>query len=177
MSNGKCQKIPRLAYTPHHAVPDHCFKQPGSNGTRYVENFGYGDGLAICVTGKTKSSGAQGGRIRGKGKRLIEYYRQLAQHGQIHARFDAIEATLGKIGNPQGTATIGQLEDVGAGVIAKVTGCNKEDLKRQLREKHQAKGLPANTKLRADPLGSIKNLNHVDMSVPNKSSGGSGISL
>ncbi|WP_088501831.1 DUF4150 domain-containing protein [Burkholderia ubonensis] len=151
--------------TPHHVIPDHCFKQPGENGAYYPGAIQHADGLSVCVDGKTKSSAESGGTVKRNGKRLVQYYRELAQHGQIHARFDIIEAGLGKLGKPPGTATLGQLEDVGAGVVSQVTGCNKEDLKRQLREYHQARGLSPSTKLRADPFGKVKNLNPAQMGV------------
>lgn len=160
--------------TPHHVIPDHCFKQPGENGAYYPGAIQHADGLSVCVDGKTKSSAQNGGTIRQSGRRLVQYYRELAQHGQIHARFDIIEAGLGRIGTPRGTASLGQLEDVGAGVVSQVTGCSKDDLKRQLRQYHQSKGLPATTKLRADPFGRIKSLDPASMGVPKQNGGGFG---
>ncbi|MBN3854825.1 DUF4150 domain-containing protein [Paraburkholderia sp. Ac-20340] len=160
--------------TPHHVVPDHCFKQPGEQGEYYRGAIRHADGLSVCVDGKTKASAANGATVKQNGRRLVQYYRELAQHGQIHARFDIIEAGLGRIGTPRGTATLGQLEDIGAGVVSQVTGCKKEDLKRQLREYHQSKGLSPATKLRADPFGRAKNLNPSNMGVPDQNGGGFG---
>jgi hypothetical protein len=160
--------------TPHHVIPDHCFKQPGENGAYYPGAIRHADGLSVCVDGKTKSSAADGGTVKQGGRRLVQYYREFAQHGQIHARFDILEAGLGRIGTPRGTATLGQLEDVGAGVVSQVTGCNKEDLKHQLREYHQSKGLPPTTKLRADPFGRVKDLDPANMGLPHQNGGGFG---
>lgn len=39
-----------------------------------------------------------------------DYYAQLAQHGQIHRRFDAVETGLDKIGNPDGSASLVNLK-------------------------------------------------------------------
>jgi hypothetical protein len=163
--------------TPHHVVPDHCFKQPGDNGAYYNGIAGkveHAQGLSVCVDGATKSTAQDGSSVKRGSMPFIQHYRRLAQHGQIHARFDAIETGLGKIGSPVGTASLGQLEDVGAGVVSQVTGCNKEDLKQQLRDYHQSKGLPPETKLRADPFGHVKNLDPNIMGAPNRSSGGFG---
>lgn len=176
--NGRCRLRPYKercpnGQTPHHVVPDHCFKQPGDNGAYYNGAIRHGDGLSVCVDGKGKFNTPDGGTTTKTGRRLIQYYPELAQHGQIHARFDIIERGLGKIGTPKGTASLGQLEDIGAGVVSQVTGCNKEDLKRQLREYHQSKGLPPETKLRADPSGAIKNLDASKMGVPRRSTGAS----
>ncbi|WP_232428373.1 PAAR-like domain-containing protein [Burkholderia ubonensis] len=176
---GRCRLRPYddgcpFGATPHHVVPDHCFKQPGDKGEYYNTPIRHGNGLSVCVDGKAKSSGKNGGTVKKNGRRLTQYYREFAQHGQIHARFDIIEAALGRLGTPRGTATLGQLEDVGAGVVSQVTGCNKEDLKRQLRAYHQSKGLPPSTRLRADPFGKIKDLNPASMGLPNQNGGGMG---
>lgn len=143
--------------TPHHVVPDHCFKQPGS-GERYPGAIIHGEGLSICVTGAGKHSKPDGGHTtRGK-KPLAQFLSEVAEHGQIHVAMDAAEALLGANGNPKGSATLGQLEHAGALTAGKITGCDQADLQRQLREYHQSKGLGPNIKLRADPTGTIKNL-------------------
>jgi hypothetical protein len=139
-------------------VPDHCFKMPDSQGGgRYpgTEKITHANGLVICVGGATKSTGKEGGNVtKGgfKGK-LGQWFGALADHGKIHALMDAQEGALGAANTPKRTATLGQLEDAGARSAGMVTGCDPKDLKRQLREHHQANGLPEDTRLRADPFG------------------------
>lgn len=142
----KCQLTPykkgcKGGKTPHHAVPDHCFKQKGAGGY-YPKAIKHADGLCICVSGATKSAKS------GTGKRA-----QLKEHGKIHKLFDAMETALGAAGDPPNTASLGDLEDAAAECIAEVTGCDEKDLKKQLRDYHQSKGLGPKTKLRADPFG------------------------
>ncbi|GAC1610523.1 MAG: hypothetical protein NVS3B3_19580 [Aquirhabdus sp.] len=160
--------------TPHHVVPDHCFKQPGDNGVYYPGAIKHADGLCICVEGATKSTGVSGNSVK-KGKRsMADHFQTLAQHGQIHVLMDAAEAALGAIGNPKGTTSIGNLEKAGASAAAKVTGCNEKDLEKQLRDFHQSKGLDSNAKLRADPFGKITSLDSGIMGKPAQGTGGSG---
>lgn len=118
--------------TPHHLIPDHCFKQPGKDGKYYRGAVEHKDGLSICVTGKDKSIG---------------------QHKRIHRKFDAREADLGNKGNPRHSAKLGDLENAAADVASEVTKCDRDDLKKQLRAHHKKRGLGANTLLRADPGG------------------------
>lgn len=149
--------------TPHHVVPDHCFKQPGRTGAYYAGAIEHADGLCICVTGSGKSSTPDGATIK-KGKLSAKaLFNELAEHGKIHMKMDTAEALLGQIGNPKHTATLGQLEHAGAKSVAEVTGCDLADLKRQLREYHQSKGLGAETRLRADPFGYAKDLDPAKM--------------
>ncbi|MFZ6748484.1 PAAR-like domain-containing protein [Undibacterium sp. Ren11W] len=160
--------------TPHHVVPDHCFKQPGENGAYYPGAVKHADGLSICVEGATKSSAKDGARVK-KGKNSItSHVEALAQHGQIHVWMDAAETALGAVGNPKNTATLGQLENAGAASVAKVTGCDKEDLKKQLRQYHQSKGMGSESKLRADPFGRAKDLDPTKLGTATRS-GGAGI--
>lgn len=158
---GRCKLRPYAegcpSGTPHHVVPDHCFKQPGSQ-VRYPGAITHGEGLSICVTGSGKYSTPSGGHTTRAKKPLKQFLSEVAEHGQIHVAMDAAEALLGASGNPKGTATLGQLEYAGALTAGKVTGCDPADLQRQLREYHQSKGLGPNVKLRADPNGRIKNL-------------------
>jgi hypothetical protein len=140
--------------TPHHCVPDHCFKEAGDHGTYYPGAVQHADGLCVCVKGATKSTAADGGTIKKADYPSPDAFRSaLAQHGRIHAIFDKLEAELGGAGTPPNTAKLGDLEDAAASTIAKVTGCDKDDLKKQMRSFHESKGLDANTKLRADPSG------------------------
>lgn len=151
--------------TPHHVVPDHCFKQPGDAGGYYpgTEGVKHADGLCICVGGATKSTATDGSSIsRVKGK-FLEYYRKLADHGKIHVFTDAGEYALGKAGNPTGTTSLGSMEKLGARVAGKVTGCDPADLEKQLRDYHQSKGLGPDAKVRADPFGQVKNLDASQM--------------
>jgi len=146
--------------TPHHCVPDHCFKTPGKTGTYYPGAVEHKDGLCVCVEGQTKSSprGQPDGRIKRSDYGTdSEYIDALAEHGRIHAKFDKIESQLGKAGDPKHSAELGQLEDGAAKVISEVTGCDEDDLKEQLREYHQSRGLDSDTKLRADPTGRVAN--------------------
>ena len=64
---------------------------------------------------------------------------------------------LGFKGTPENTTSLGQLETAAAEVIAEVTGCDETQIKKQLRDHHQKNGLPARTKLRADPKGTKPN--------------------
>lgn len=150
--------------TPHHVVPDHCFKQPGA-GSYYpgTEGVTHADGLCICVGGATKSTATDGSSIsRVKGK-FLDFYRKLADHGKIHVFTDAGEYALGKAGNPTGTTSLGSMEKLGSRVAGKVTGCDPADLEKQLRDYHQSKGLDPDTKVRADPFGQVKNLDSSQM--------------
>lgn len=152
----------------HHAIPDHCWRMgnsvylslgraagnmlplPGAlktaaadkiaqtfeesmveSGRYYHANMGKQDGLSICV--------------EGAGKTLI--------HGAIHTLFDDAEKKLGETGDPKWTAKLGNLEDAAAETISKETGCNKEDIKKQLKTYHVGKNLGEDTLLRADPFG------------------------
>lgn len=168
--DGKCKLFPykeRKTKCPkgnaHHAVPDHCwrmgsatylslgramtgpfsrtaigdiaaqkFEESMSNdGKYYFSNMDKEEGLAICV--------------EGKGKTLV--------HGAIHETFDAEEKKLGEAGNPKWTTQLGKLEDKAAESIAAETGCDPQDLKKQMRDYHQGKGFKEDTMLRADPYG------------------------
>jgi hypothetical protein len=155
--------------TPHHVVPDHCFKQPGDDGAYYKDAIQHADGLSICVGGATKSTAKDGSTARRGNRSRKEHYNDLADHGKIHAMFDPLEKALGAKGNPPGTAKLGDLERVGTFVVAKVTGCDRKDLLKQLRDYHQSKGLGPDTKLRADPFGKVKGLDPGNMGT-----GGSG---
>jgi hypothetical protein len=145
--------------TPHHVVPDHCFKQPGKNGKYYPGAIEHADGLSICVDGRSKSEATKKGEFVSRGKLSAkEHFDSLAQHGRIHVLMDAAELALGEVGNPKYTATLGQLEEKGAASVAAVTGCDRADLEQQLRTYHQSKGLGTDMRLRADPFGRAKAL-------------------
>ncbi|MCG8080325.1 MAG: DUF4150 domain-containing protein [Candidatus Thiodiazotropha taylori] len=144
--------------TPHHCVPDHCFKEKGKDGEYYPGAVKHSEGLCICVSGSTKSTTPSGGTTRKKDHATEEkFVAALAEHGRIHHKFDKLERELGNNGDPKNTATIGDLEDKAAEVIAEVTGCDKGKLKKQMRDYHQGKGVGDSTKLRADPFGRRKN--------------------
>jgi len=143
--------------TGHHCVPDHCFKEAGRAGNYFPGAPKHADGLCVCVQGATKSTSKSGGRIKQKDFATAEAFKaDLAQHGQIHLSFDALEAALGKKGNPPSSAPLGELEDTAAKVIAEVTGCDEKDLKKQMRDSHEKKGLGPDFKCRADPFGKAK---------------------
>jgi hypothetical protein len=144
--------------TPHHCVPDHCFHEK-SGGKAYPGAIAHKDGLCICVSGATKSSTPSGSRISKSGLGLSddEHFAALAEHGRIHKLFDALEGSLGAKGNPKNTASLGELENNAAHAIAKVTGCDPQKLKDQLRDHHQKNALGEDTKLRADPFGGNPN--------------------
>jgi hypothetical protein len=138
--------------TPHHCVPDHCFHEK-SGGTAYPGAVSHADGLCICVEGATKSSSPTGSSIK-KGKSSDEvHFAALAEHGRIHKLFDLLEKELGAKGIPPNTAALGDLENNAAHSIAKVTGCDAQSLKDQLRKHHESRSLGEGTKLRADPFG------------------------
>lgn len=81
------------------------------------------------------------------------YYQRLGTHGKIHHIFDAAEDELARQNQTQGlgdnVATLSQLEKLAATVIAKVTGCDAKDLKRQMKSYHNSKGIRGETLLRA----------------------------
>lgn len=77
------------------------------------------------------------------------------EHGKIHKKYDRVEAVLGAKGTPPGTATILELELLGAKFAAEVTGCDSKKIAAQLRAFHQSKGLSPNALVRADPHGQI----------------------
>ncbi len=140
--------------TAHHCVPDHCFRKSGENGKYYPGAVQHADGLCVCVTGSTKTSSITGKRISRKNfKSDTEHAANLAQHGRIHLKFDKLEQNLGTEGNPVNSTTLGKLEDAAADVVSEVTGCDRNDLKKQLRDYHKSNNLPAKTPLRADPFG------------------------
>jgi hypothetical protein len=144
--------------TPHHCVPDHCFKKPDSQGGGlYPGGLSHGDGLCVCVKGSTKSTGAAGGNVSRKNfSSDKKHFDALAEHGRIHKLFDKAEADLGKAGKPPNSAKLGELEDAAAKVISQVTGCDEKDLKKQIRAHHQSRGLAPDHKFRADPFGRKK---------------------
>lgn len=164
-SRGRCELRPYSkgcpsGQTPHHVVPDHCFRMPDSQGgSAYpgTEKLTHANGLCICVGGPTKSTGQDGssvkkGAFKGRDK-IAKWFGALAEHGKIHALMDAQEAALGAANNPKQTATLGQLEEAGARSAGIVTGCDPADLKKQLRAHHEKNGLSESTRLRADPFG------------------------
>lgn len=141
-------------------VPDHCFKQPGENKDYWPGAVPHSDGACICVDGATKSTGKDGGYITkqayGKGKQFDEaaHFNALADHGKIHALLDRSERQLGNKGDPKNTSSLGAMEKAGADSVAKVTGCDAEDLQNQVREHHeQSYGMKKDYKVRADPTG------------------------
>ena len=159
--------------TPHHCVPDHCFKEPGKGGAYYPGAVEHADGLCVCVGGATKSTAQSGERIKRKDFAGPEdHHDALADHGRIHLKFDKLESDLGKNGQPKTSAKLGELEDAAAAVISEVTGCDEQDLKKQLRDHHQKKDLPADTKLRADPYGKATPPPRGQMGVTNMTAGG-----
>lgn len=145
--------------TPHHVVPDHCFKNPGRDDY-WPGAVPHSDGLCICVDGATKSTGQDGGHITmkafGKGKAfdVAAHYDALATHGKIHALLDREERKLGKLGDPKNTTSLGEMEKAGSESAAKATGCNAEDLQKQARDHHKRSyDLDEDYKVRADPFG------------------------
>lgn len=123
--------------TPHHIVPDHCFKQPGPTGLRYegCSNVTHGNAPCICVTGSTKSSTTPSGNIM--------------QHGRIHAIVDAIEDS-----QPNNKWNYSDAREAGTEAAAKVTGCDAACLAAQCDHyyKDECK-VKDSTKLRADSGG------------------------
>jgi hypothetical protein len=144
--------------TPHHCIPDHCFRQPPREGGQYYYSKGinHSNGLCICVEGTGKSTSKKGGA---KGDVTLDdfngnkpmHYAALAEHGRIHAKFDEREAKLGQRGKPKHTAKLGNLEKNAAKIIAEVTGCDEAKIKKQLRKYHKQKGFSPETRVRADP--------------------------
>jgi hypothetical protein len=159
--------------TPHHCVPDHCFKEKGESGNYYPGAVKHADGLCVCVEGSTKSKTPSGGITRKKDHASEEeFVAALAEHGRIHNKFDKLEKELGDKGDPKNSASLGDLEDKAAEVIAEVTGCDKDNLKKQMRDYHKDKGLDKSTKLRADPFGRKKNPPTSQMGISNATASG-----
>lgn len=119
--------------TGHHVVPDRVFRVGSRGSARIRGGVPEDDGLVICVDGSNLS------RSR--------------EHGKIHAIYDPAERALGLANG--GVAPLGELELLGAGAAAKVTGCNAAALAAQLRAYHQARGLGPGTPVRADPTGKL----------------------
>lgn len=139
----------------HHVVPDRCWRSPGTRGQwtnippidaviddamqelpgigklwkggYYSTKMDEGNGLAICVTG--------------------------AQHDAIHGMHDKAEKIIGDNANPKYTATLRQEEELGARAVSAATGCSEAAIARKLKEYHEARGLPGDTIVRADPYG------------------------
>ena len=125
--------------TGHHVVPDRVFRIGSrTGGTRIPGGPSEAEGLVICVKGKDLS--------------------KEAAHGQIHAIYDKMEAVLGAKGKPPGTASLIELETLGALSVGKVTGCNPALIEAQLRAYHQSRGLGPSAQVRADPYGKISQL-------------------
>lgn len=141
--------------TPHHCVPDHCFKKPDSQGGGiYPGGLEHADGLCVCVSGATKSTAKTGGTVsREDFNTDKQHFNALAEHGRIHNLFDKAEADLGKNSTPPNSATLGDLENEAAKAVSEVTGCDEADLKQQMRKHHRDNGLNASDKFRADPYG------------------------
>ena len=159
--------------TPHHVVPDHCFKGTGS-GAYYPGGIPHADGMSICVSGAGKFSKPDGKTTKRVGKPLETFMGEVADHGKIHVLMDAAEEALGQAGDPKHTATLGQLEKAGATTVGSVTGCDPADLERQLRDYHESKGLKKDSRWRADPFGNAKTLSRVGMGRTSMGSGPSG---
>jgi hypothetical protein len=170
-----CEGTGSKKMTPHHCVPDHCFKDPGKFGGYYPGAIKHRDGLCICVEGSDKYKQDRTGASisHWSYETFSQHYHALAEHGRIHAKFDELESALGRGGKPGGSASLGQLESTAAKVIAEVTGCDEKALKKQLRAYHSERGLPANTKLRADPNNTLQTPPRNGMGVQrNRSPGG-----
>ena len=155
--------------TPHHVVPDHVFKQPGTGayypaGSKHQGGFKHADGWTVCASGKTKSSKPDGSSAKkGAFGRVKDWFNSLDEHGKIHALLDPAEIALGAAGDPKGTTSLGEMEAAGVAAAAKVLGCDAGSMLADLRAKHQADGLPVDMKVRADPFGSVRNLNPTQM--------------
>ncbi|RSZ59025.1 DUF4150 domain-containing protein [Massilia atriviolacea] len=163
--------------TPHHVVPDHCFKHPTKEGQLYPGGISHADGLCLCVTGSGKYNDAAGNYITKGSMSDAEHYNILAEHGRMHILTDSAEKLLGLAGNPKYTTTLGQLEDAGATAAAIVKGCDPDDIKDQLRTYHKQNGLKADTKWRAEPSGRVAAAKNLDATKMGTSTprGGAGV--
>ncbi len=94
---------------------------------------------------------------------MKDWFNSLDEHGKIHALLDPAEIALGAAGDPKGTTSLGEMEAAGVAAAAKVLGCDAGSMLADLRAKHQADGLPVDMKVRADPFGSVRNLNPTQM--------------
>ncbi|MFI8616865.1 hypothetical protein ACIGHN_15290 [Acidovorax sp. NPDC077693] len=165
--------------TPHHVVPDHVFKQPGNGayypaGKQHPTGFKHADGWTVCASGKTKSSKPDGTRTKkGLFSNPKDWFNSLDEHGKIHAILDVEEIILRTKGTPKGTTSLGEMEIAGVAAAAKVLGCDAKEMLTDLRAKHNADGLPADMKVRADPDGKVRDLDPSQMGT-GTSAGGHG---
>lgn len=86
-------------------------------------------------------------------------FANLGQHPKIHHVFDAAEVNLAnenrQIGLGEHVATLGQLEELAADVLSRITGCNKNSLRKQMRAYHHHKNFNKNTLLRASETADL----------------------
>ncbi|MEW8051663.1 MAG: DUF4150 domain-containing protein [Candidatus Thiodiazotropha sp.] len=122
--------------TKHHAVPDHCFKDPGK-GDYYegIKDLNYDKGLAICVDGTDKSDNDS-------------VTDELKTHGKIHQDFDRIEDWYKENRNQEWTFE--EANEVASDVVGFHTGCDPECLKQQNDVFYRDKGVHGKTTLRAN---------------------------
>lgn len=157
--NNKCVLRPYSkgcpdSMTPHHCVPDHCFREKGKGGARYSGAISHRQGLCVCVAGSSKSKSTSGESIKQEDfPSKTQWFNSLAEHGRVHSLFDAAENKLGATGDPANSAKLGDLESEAAKAVNQVTGCNEANLKQQMRDYHQDKKLGEDVKLRADAEG------------------------
>ncbi|NHZ37948.1 hypothetical protein [Massilia rubra] len=137
----------------HHIVPDRCWRSPGTRGPKtgkvslgpmldsildeylpgrgggyyYADKMDEGKGQCICVSEE--------------------------KHLAIHKMYDQSEKIVGEKAIPKWTATLDELEAVGAESVSAVTGCDENKIKNTLRSRHENLGLSKDTLLRADPHG------------------------
>jgi len=169
----KCSLVPFdfgccTGKTPHHVVPAHCFMPSGERkaggSARYPGTETYDDKKAPCIC------------VEGTDKHDTDAAGKLKEHGRIHEIVDPIEngfmdpPVMGprggvKEGPKAGAWSFEQANDAGSEGVAKVTGCDKECLKKQSEAAHKKQGLDVGPDksdklmLRADasgtrPLGS-----------------------
>lgn len=137
----------------HHIVPDRSWRSPGTRGP----NTGKISISALIDDMLDEYLPWRGGGYYYAGK-MDEKKGQCIclttkEHTEVHLLHDAAEKMVGEAATPQWTATLDQLEEIGADSVSAVTGCDQKKIKDTLRERHEALGLGEDTLLRADPRG------------------------
>ncbi|MDQ1829723.1 hypothetical protein [Massilia scottii] len=137
----------------HHIVPDRSWRSPGTRGP----NSGKISISALVDAMLDEVLPWRGGGYYYAGK-MDEKKGQCicvttAEHTEVHLLHDAAEKMVGEAATPKYTATLDELEEIGADSVSAVTKCDAKKIKDTLRDRHQALGLDKDTLLRADPRG------------------------
>ncbi|HJZ84559.1 MAG TPA: PAAR-like domain-containing protein [Polyangia bacterium] len=102
--------------TPHHIIPKHMFKFPGSKRGPKRWKYSARKAPCICVTGRNQ---------------------HLLQHGQAHFKMDGLEYSAAAASGGTNKWGFGQARDAGIeAVMSTLDGCDKACLKKALNDGH-----------------------------------------